>query len=229
MEIYLAATGAELLHLASYQGSLAYMACHFSSSGRGISGLPDSLPNGSMLMLTDEFPVHDHDPEQIACELLQGATTLSCGHILLDFQRADEPKTTQIASAILNKATIPVGISAQYAEHFQCPVLVSPSPLWTPLAEQLAPWSGREIWLEAVLENASVIVTEEGSRYIAGDHPREAPHFCEELSVSYSSCATSSGVEFHLHRGKQELAHLLDRAKQAGVSTAIGLYQQLGK
>lgn len=228
LSIYLAATEAELRHMAFNQGPVAYMACQFSPSGSGISGLPSSLPAGSMLMLTDEFPVQDHDPARVARELLQTASDLSCSRILLDFQRDNEPKTVQVASAILKDATIPVGISQQYARHFQCPVLVCPSPLWTPLTEHLAAWQGREIWLEAVLEDATVTLTQEGSFYHTDSNGKDTPFYSDRLCLSYTGEQDGHTLHFHLHRGKSELDKLLKEASRLEVTTAIGLYQQLG-
>ena len=228
LSIYLAATLAELQRMASYQGSLAYMACHFSSSSRGISGLPSWLPSGSMLMLTDEFPIQDHDPNRVAKELLQGAENLSCSHILLDFQRPYNPQVTEVASAILKSAAIPVGISQQYAHNFQCPVLVCPSPLWTPLLDHLAPWKGREIWLEAVMDDGIVTITQNRSSYEPSSHHSHTPFYSHELCASYAGVMDEESLRFFLHRGKDELDNLLEEAAKLGVTTAIGLYQQLG-
>ncbi len=228
LSIYLAATGAELRGLEDTERSLAWMACRFSPSGSGISGIPTSLPPQSMLMLTDEIPVQDHDPARVAAELTQAAQTLDCSRILLDFQRPENPKNADIAAAILKASAIPVGISGLYAQHFDCPVLVSPSPLWIPFAQQLAPWGGREIWLEAVLEDALVTVTEVGSRYKPCDSSGDYPFYDDELSVSYRTEVTADALHFYLHRGKEELGKLLEKANTKGIKTAVGLYQQLG-
>lgn len=228
LSIYLAVTGAELRGLDSRGRSLAWMACRFSQSGTGISGAPTSLPPKSILMLTDEIPAQDHEPGRIAAEMIQAAQALDCSRILLDFQRPNDPKTTEISAAIIKASPIPVGISALYAHQFDCPVLVSPSPIWHSLDHYIAPWHGREIWLEAILEDALVTVTDTGSQYSLCNAIGSYPLFHEGLCVSYRTEVTANAIHFFLHRGKEELDKLLEKANAHDITTAIGLYQQLG-
>ena len=66
---YLAMTGAEMAGNAVFPDYAAWMACHFSPGGKGLSNLPKGLPPGSLLILDDSTPIQDHDPERIAAEL----------------------------------------------------------------------------------------------------------------------------------------------------------------
>ncbi len=229
LSIYLAATGAELRGMDLNAQKLAWMACQFSLSGTGISGIPASLPPESILMLTDEMPIQQHDPHRVADELLSAAENLKCSAILLDFQRPKTEEAATMAETILHAAALPVIISQPYGTLFSCPVLISPSPLWLSLETHLAPWQDRQIWLEAILEDAIVTVTKDGSQYSPCVHHKETPFYNEALCVSYAVEEEKDCLQFYLHRGKEELKKLLQQANNIGVKNAIGLYQQLGK
>ena len=66
---YLAMTAAEMAGNSVLPDRMAWMACHFSPSGVGLSNLPHWLPPGSLLILDDSTPIHDHDPQRVASEL----------------------------------------------------------------------------------------------------------------------------------------------------------------
>lgn len=225
--IYHAVTGVELAAAEKTGKPLAWMACRLSPSGDGIGGVPTSLPPGSMLMLTDEMPAQGHDPQRVARELAQVAHELGCSRVLLDFQRPRCSESEQIVSAVQKAAGCPVGVSEGYAAELDCPVLVSPPPLWTTPEEHLAVWKGREVWLEAAQEDAVVTVTEAGSHYAPCEAHGAFPFLDRQLLAAYRVETESEAVRVYLHRGKEELEGLLNRAKSLGVSAAVGLYQQL--
>ena len=108
-------------------------------------------------------------------------------------------------------------------------MLISPSPLWLTLDAHLAPWQDRQIWLEAILEDAIVTVTKDGSQYSPCVHHKETPFYNEALCVSYAVEEGEDCLRFYLHRGKEELNKLLQQANRKGVKNAVGLFQQLGK
>jgi len=122
-----------------------------------------------------------------------------------------------------------VGVSEHYAAELDCPVLVSPPPLWAPLEEHLAPWKGREVWLEAAWEEAVVTVTEAGSHYAVSKNGGPFPFRDENLQTAYRIETGPDAVRVFLHRGKAELDMLLALASQLGVTAAVGLYQQLNE
>lgn len=228
--IYLAFTGAEWASVREYGGKVAWMSCRFSPWGRGISGVPPSLPPGSMLMLTDETPVQGHDPQQVAQEIARAVDALGCGRVLLDFQREKREEYSQIVSAVREAVGCPVGVSELYAEGLDCPVLLSSPPLWTPLSQHLNKWAGREVWLEAVMEDGVVTVTEQGSRYeaCAAELP-ENSLVHDGLHLRYWVQTQEKAALFHLRRDREQLEKLLAEAAKLGVRTAVGLYQQLGR
>lgn len=228
--IYLAFLPTQWNKTQTVQDKAAWLGCRLSSYGEGITGLPPALPNGSMLILTDENPPQGHDPQRIAKELTENAARLGADKILLDFQREGLEENREIVETVLKQAAIPVGITEQYAKHFDCPVLLSPPPLWTPLEEKAALWSGRELWLEAVTETALVTVTESGSRYEAGAYelPEESLVY-DKLCLRYALKRKNREMLFYLKRDKEMVCRLLDRAKALGFTGAVGMYQDLGK
>lgn len=226
-EIYLAVTGAELALASQNHKPLAWMGCHLSAGGSGISGVPASLPPDSILVLTDQMPPQGHDPHQVAQELVDAAHQLNCSRILLDFQRPKSDAGNQIVDSILTLADRPVGVSENYGEHFCCPVFLRPPPLWTALSDHIAPWKGRQIWLEAAQEDAVVTVTEEGGHYTVCDHTGPYTFNSDKLQVAYRIETDPDQLRVYLHRGSKELQGLLHQAKQLGICTAVGLYEHL--
>lgn len=227
LSIYLAFTGAEAGAMESYTGKSAWLGCHLSSYNSGITPVPSSLHRCNMLVLTDEIPADGHDPGRVAEELAAYAARLGCERILLDFQRPPSPESTQIVSAVLDMVHCPVGVSESNGRELSCPVFLSPPPLWTSLEEHHLPWKNREVWLEAGTEDACVTVTNAGSEYRLWDRTGEFPYFDETVSAAYRLEFTGEAARFYLHRGQKELKHLLYKARELGIRTAVGLYQQL--
>ena len=86
---FLAMTAAEMHSCASLPEKVAWMACHFSPYGLGLSNLPKTLPPGSLLMMDDITPPQGHDPDLIAAQLEECVQKFQCSGVLLDFQRTD--------------------------------------------------------------------------------------------------------------------------------------------
>ena len=163
---YLAMTAAEMEGSAVLPHQMAWMACHFSSSGNGLSNLPKWLPAGSALILDDSTPIHDHDPERIAAELGQCIQHLQCVGLLLDFQRPDEGQAREVAEYLCETLPIPVIVSDAYAEGLDCGVFISPVPPDEAMASRLTRWQGREIWLDTTMEGLEIILTEKGAQNV---------------------------------------------------------------
>lgn len=230
LPLYLAMTGAEIQQTASLPEKLVWMACHFSPYSTGLSNFPVELPTGSIIMVNDRTPPCGHDPLLIAAQLQQLAEDHRAEGILLDFQRPDDPQTTQIVNAITEVVTCPVGVSESYAKTLSCPVFLNPVPLHIPLAEHIAPWKERELWLDASTECEQIDVTADGSRFSVLFPPgSEKDGFYEpKLHCRYKIKNSDSSVRFTLWRTEDCLHALLQEAESAGISKAFGLYQQLG-
>lgn len=228
---YLALTAAEFAACEALPAQLAWMACHFSCYGTGLSNCPETLPENAILIVNDRTPPAGHDPKRILSQLTQLMEELKISCVLLDFQRPDFPENAQIAK-VLQDLPCPVGVSALYGEDLACPVFLPPVPLNVPLEEYLKPWQGREIWLEAALGSRLFTLTEKGCRqFFPADIPKEHPHIFrdEKLYCHYCMRESSDSANFTLWRDMEDLLALLQEAQKLGVKKAVGLYQELGK
>lgn len=228
--LFLAMTAGEVLGAEQLPRQLAWMACHFSPYGMGLSNLPDKLPDGTMLILNDRLPPEWHDPVLAAQILVSAAQERKCSCILLDFQRAGNEKTASVVEAVLEMAQCPVGVSHGYAEGRSCPVLIPPVPPHMTLEEHLAPWQGREIWLEVGYVGTEITVTAEGSRYTSLPccRPDEGTHVEPELGCHYEIEVSETEIRFRLGRTEADLKGLIATGAELGVTRAVGLWQELG-
>ena len=228
---FLAMTAGEFVSGAPLPPRPAWMACHFSVYGTGLTNLPRNLPAGSMVIVNDRIPLNGHDPKQIGAQLADLEQQLDISGFLLDFQRQDCPETQRIASYLAEVLTSPVGITEGYAEGLTCPVFVSPPPLHIPPADRFSRWAGRELWLEAAIEAGTLQITSNGCRYHTLPYtPPDLPVFAaQELFSRYRTEVTSEDALFTFYRGPVELAQLIEHCKTWGITRAIGLYQQLGR
>lgn len=225
---YLAMTAAEMGERQSFPLPLAWMACHFSPYGTGIINRPQALPEGSMLILNDRMPVCGHDPERVARQLEETAQALRCSKILLDFQRPNNEETAAIVRAI-SRLPLPVGVTEDYAKGNDCAVFLPPLPLTLPLSDHIAPWQGRNLWLELAPEAALVTVTESGSVFTPCMQQMESlPYADEKLHCRYGIQVSPQCVRFSLQRDAVQLQALMQEGMDLGISCFVGLYQDLG-
>ena len=226
---YLARTAAEFTSEISQIAGHAWMACHFSSYGTGLSNLPKALPPDAMIILNDRIPVNGHDPQRILEQLLELSEKYAPSCILLDFQRPNEEQTARIAETLAGFPSCPLGVSAQYACSLDCPVFL-PSPLPDcPLEDWISPWKGREIWLDTALDYLRITVTEHGSsrEQQVFTAPTEMCFSDHQLHIRYHITLQEDAAIFHLYRTEDDLRELLRDAERFGVTRAVGLYQEL--
>lgn len=228
--LFLAMTGWEISKITEFPQKIAWMACHFSPYGTGLTNLPQALPPGAMVIVNDRTPVCGHDPERIASQLAELVEAFQLGSILLDFQRRGEPETEAIVKTIVQTLTCPVGVSQCYAEELSCPVVLPPVPPHMPLCDYIAPWQGREIWMECALDGILITVTGNGSTVTPLPYPEdlEYPHIDTELCCHYQIILAENQAKFHLARKADDLTRLLDAAEGTAITQAVGLYQELG-
>ena len=224
---YLAMTATEIQNADTLPEKLAYMACHFSPYGTGLSNLPSALPKDSLLIVNDRTPICGHDPEEICMQLRQVFDACACSGILLDFQRLNEPETANLVFRIVSEFP-EAAVSDLYAKELDGPVFLPPPPLTQPLAEYLTPWNGREIWLEISPEHRRITVTEQGS-HEETELEDPVPHTFQDddLFCAYRTEILEDAIHFHLSRTGEQLRAMLDTAATLGVTNAVGLYQQL--
>ena len=224
LPLYLALTASEM------SGNLlpenaAFLSCHFSPGGRGLSNLPDRLPDGAMLILDDSAPMDGHDPDLILMQLRAQAEQWKYVSLLLDFQRPGIRAQQELAEFLASSLSCPVCVSELYAGGLSCPIFLPPVPPDMPLKEYVSPRAGREIWLETALDGLTLTLTESGCTTAPlPDFPEEGQKD-DKLHCHYTVEAPAT---FHLWRTREDLNALLKEAETLGVSQAVGLWQELG-
>ena len=225
LPLYLAMTNREFGACTRLPAHPAWMACHFSPYGTGLTGLPPSLPEDAMVILNDRVPISGHDPKYI----LQQLRNLRCGCFLLDFQRPGCDETAALVKNLCAGLGRPVGVSQLYAEGLDCPVFLPPVPPDTPVDDYFAPWNGREIWLEAALDGVTCRVTPTGTQALPLPHHPDRGQSDPDLCCHYAILPGDGHVDFHIWRTREDLDELLQKAAPHGVTKAIGLWQELGR
>ena len=230
LPLYLAMTAAEMSQDKLFEPHLGFMACHFSPCTAGLSNIPQSLPEGAMLILNDRMPCTGHSPDFVVRQLADAVSRLGCESILLDFQRPADAESRAMVKSITDALPCPVAVSEGYAKDLACPVFLAPAPLHVPLGDHLGLWQGREIWLEAALCQEVIAVTPKG----ATDTPQFPPDrldggfLDENLCCRYRTEILESEVRFTLYDTRDSLKKKLEQAEALGVTRAVGLYQELG-
>jgi len=228
-EPFLAMTAAEIAGNPTLPEKLAWMACHFSPYGPGLSNLPRELPPGAILMVDDVTPLRNHDPKTILEQLCRCAEALDCRGILLDFQRARDAETASLVNFLSGSLPCPLAVSSLYAGDSSCALCIPPVPPSEPPEGWFSRWEGRELWLEITREGQQITVTEDGAAIapLSFWDARETDFFAENLICHYRQEILEDAVVFTLYRSEEDQQRLLALAEKQGVRTAIGLYQEL--
>ena len=227
--IYLAMTAAELQFTSPLPPKVAYMACHFSPYGTGLSNFPQHLPQEAVLILNDRTPIFGHDHDLILQQLQSVCEAFGCAYILLDFQRQALEYTAlieKLSGHFQDKLIVP----AQYAPPLPCPVFLPPLPVGNKLEAHIRPWAGRKLWLDISCESAVITVTAQGSHREIFYEPNETlPIPDNALHCNYDTIVKDDHAKFILSRTTDHLPALMEEATSLGVDHFIGLYQQLHK
>ena len=225
----LAMTAGEMRNISAFPGKVAWMACHFSPYGLGLSNLPKSLPNGSVLMVDDVTPPHGHDPVYVGEQLIGCVEKWKCSGVLLDFQRVGCEETMAIAESLVKALPCPTVVSEIYAQDLDCPVFLPPVPPSVPMEEHLALWKDRKIWLELGLDGEILTLTEDGCETTPLPHPDldAQGFFDEELCCHYQIATNEKSARFTLWRTIDDIDFLWNKAKSHGIMHCVGLYQEI--
>lgn len=229
LPLNLAMTPSEISVCAQFPPNLAWMACHFSPWGEGLSCLPDALPPNSMLIVNDRFPCSGHSPQLVAQQLSETVEKLSCESVLLDFQRPPEPESEAMVSEILHTLPCPVAVAEEFAAGRNCPIFLPPVPLHMDMQAYFDPWRDREIWLEASLTQCCITVTHSGTT-ITPQLPwanLAGGWYDPTLMCQCITEIAPSQITFTLYDTHETLLQKLSVAQAMGVHRAVGLYQQL--
>lgn len=226
LPIYLAMTQGEFLHCPQLPEHIAWMESSFSSSGTGLSQLPQTLPKNSLLMVTDQFPPQDHDSELIIRQLIKTAEDFSLCGVVLDFQRPYCEETDKIADAICRTLPCPVALTPPYKKADTI-LFLPPIPVYQSAKEYLAPYAGQEIWLETELRGMEMTVTKDGSTGCPLEAPLDGSIFEDaQCHCRYTIDVRPDRAIFSMLRTGADLQALLTEAETMGVTKAMGLYQQ---
>ena len=219
-QVFLAVTARELEAVRPKR--TAYMACHFSAGGSGLSNMPHTLPEGSILLLDDSTPVQGHDPERIVEQLNELASRFSIRAILLDFQRPPTEESAKMANTILQSCN--AAVTPAYAKEGY-PVFLPPPPANKSLKEYLKPWN--KVFLELYSEGLEITVTQDGS-YFSDFYPASPlPLADKRLHCHYGVTVFPGKAVFTLCRTREDLAALAREAEELEILGVVGLYQEL--
>lgn len=225
---YIAMTAQEFRLAKPQPKDMAWLSCHFSPEGDGLSNLPEYLPTGSVLIVDDYYPPNKQRPELVARQLSQIAERFALKAVILDFQIPGVPKTVEMVNYLTEAIPCPICVAAPYAENLTCPVLTPPPPLHVSPKKHFHNWRGRELWLETALEAQKITVTEQGSMIQTVPYT-PLPENCftdANLCCKYQAKIYDDRVEFTLVRDTEMARDLLRKSKDLGVRYAVALYQQ---
>lgn len=230
LPVYLAMTAEEFSHISPLPRQPAWMACHFSPYGTGLVGLPENVPTGTLLMVNDRIPMAGHDPEQILDQLLRYLEACKSPAVVLDLQQKDSREAANLTTHLCKKLPCPVVVTPWYGEALSCPLLLPPTPVYTPLEEHIAPWQGRQLWLELALEATAATITEAGCTFSPAPLPgqEERTWEADSLCCRYRHKVHEDHIAVTLWRDGEQLKKLLRKAQELGIQAAVGLYQELG-
>ena len=206
---------------------VAYMACHFSPSGTGLSNLPCTLPTGSLLLIDDSMPVQGHDPDAVLHQINQMAETFSVKAVLLDFQRESSNEACEMVSAIAASCICPVVVTPSYSHIDNCGIFLPCPAVNMPLQVHLTPWLHKRIYLEIARDTVRYTVTEEGCQSQPYFQEIALPLSDEQLHCHYDVFVFPEKAEFTLSRTSADLASLSQEAYRMGVEGVVGLFQEL--
>ncbi len=227
--LYLAMTAAEFYAVSPLPPKPAWMACHFSPYGQGISNSPQHFCANGMLILNDRIPVTDHHPRRISEELNGLVQQFQIEKLLLDLQRPDNAQTKEIVRYIVDNAVCKIGISHHYAAE-GCAVLVPPFPADRPAESHLQKWQGQEIWLETSTEPLCLEITENGCQEAQWNACKSSSeHWDESLCCRYRIQTEEKCIRFLLYRYPEDVISHLDSLSGLGVTCGVGLYQEFCK
>ena len=223
-QVFLAVTAGELESVRPKR--TAYMACHFSAGSSGLSNMPQSLPEGSILLLDDSMPVQGHDPQAVVQQLNELAGRFSLRAVLLDFQRPPMVESQKMVSVILESCGCKVAVTPAYAR-VGFGVFLPPPPPNKTLVEHLKPWKNYGVFLELASEGLEITVTKDGSRFSYVSPTAPLPLADDRLHCHYGITVFPGKAVFTLSRNREDLAALAREAEESGVLGVIGLYQEL--
>lgn len=227
LPVYLAMTGSEFTSCCPGNYFPAWMACHFSPYSGGLSNFPPTLPQNSLLIINDLIPPNGHNKDVITKQLLQLLDYGRIQKVLLDFQRQKSEELAALTAQIIHTLPCPVGVTWQYADGNECPILVPPIDPLVASENELKKYNDRELWLELSYSPKTVRVTGKGAVFSDGiSSCASAEHQEASLHCHYKIALQSEAILFSLYRTTDDLLSLLNASQSHNVTCGIGLYQE---
>ena len=225
--VFLAQTSGEMEQFPATK--IAYMSCHFSPYGKGLSNFPERLPAGSILLLDDSMPPNRHDLQLVEKELKGLITQFVISAVLLDFQGKIEEESMELAKHLVNTLPCPVAVTEGYAKELGCPVFLSPTPANIEVKDHIGPWLQQGVYLEIAPMATQFTVTETGCTSLPITYEDDLSLTDDRLHCHYKVEVFPQKAVFTLCRAKEDLVALVSEARQLGILGAVGLYQELSQ
>lgn len=228
--LFLGMTAAEIRNCSALPSHLAWMSVHFSMSGDGITNIPSSLPDGSLIILDDQTPWGGHSAEKVCTQMVSLLTQFHAYGLLLDFERPLTPQTlllTKALSVCCKELNLPMAAPKAYAEDLDIDVFMPPLSCLSPADTLYLP--GKKIWLDAS-PTASLLHITEHYTESRGDFPSSkdpSKVFSDPtLGCKYYSEPARDGVLVHLYHTPETISRILQELSPEKVPLAIGLWKE---
>lgn len=201
--------------------AVCYIGCHLSETGTGICRLPHSLPPGSLFTVDDRILPHGHDMALVYRQLSDAVSRFSPAGIILDFEAPFSAELMELA-ATLSALPCPVAVSPAYSSGLSCPVFLPPIPPDESAKSFLAPWKGRELWLEAEAESVLLTLDKSGCEVCPTQNAPCEPSLADRACrCHYRTDISDVKATVHIGRTYTDTAAVLDDAAALGVTRAI--------
>lgn len=221
-----AITQEEIRQMSTLPAQFAWMACHFDPNGNGIIDLPETLPPGCILILNDQIPYNGHSGEIIAQKLKECAQKWRLNGILLDFERPIPEEQKETARMLVNTLPCPV-VCGQDTEIEGLISLIQMPPLLENPKKYFQRKKGA--WLELQKQAVNFCIEKDGCKSDSVEVPQmEIIKGLQdnELYVHYHFTVNTENADLLLWRDRQDREKIMELAKEAGIDTIIGLYQE---
>ena len=224
--LYLAMTQGEFAAAPVLPGKPVWLGCRFSPEEGTLTSLPP-VPSGA-LMVNDSLPFSGCNPDHIIHTLRQHSPVEV---LILDFQQPGIPEQQTLVLELVREMDFPVIVSDSYAQNLSCPVFLSPCPHHVHLKDHIAPWKGREIWLDLAMDASCLTLTKEGCAVspLPCGAAAERSFADERLHCHYRAETGDDFARFILWRTREDLQHLTREAEGLGIKALVGLWQEWQK
>lgn len=198
----------------------AFLFCPFEENG-----MPEFLPPECLPVLTDRTPFSKEKSIQLIDRLSSIAS--GCHAVLLDFQRNEQTGLAEFVQELGAALSCPIAAPPEYAGPAG-PVFLPPIPPDVMPEEALAPWQGRQIWLDLAPSALKLTLTAGGCSSTETSETGTGGFRDRVLLCHYrAETILKDRVQFALWRTGEDLSALTARLPELGVCGCVGLYPEL--